>query len=345
MRYYSVVITRADGTPYLFKSLGNAFAPGITLSSLLPTGPQNPVSGLTNPAALCVELDIAMANVTKPDSDAGAMMRVWGLGLQDIGHASDLNGMDIAIYAGMAKGLPLANPAQAGLLMQGRIYQAFGNWIGTDQTIDLIFVAGGLATGSPDEPNNFPFFWAAGTPLATAITNTLRTAMPGLPVTINISPNLVMNADQTGHYGSLAEFADMISRVSIGVFGTASGYDGVTIVQDGQTISVYDGDGPDQTGPVKAISFADLIGQPTWIAPGTISIKTVLRADIRLNDTISLPETLFTVTGQAFASRQARPQNKLTFSGNFKVQQVHHYGHSRQPDAASWNTTCQATPV
>ena len=56
MRYYKIDITKADGTPFLFKSLG------IPLTSLLQTGPQNPISGIANPGALNVEFEIPFAN-------------------------------------------------------------------------------------------------------------------------------------------------------------------------------------------------------------------------------------------------------------------------------------------
>lgn len=339
MRYYSVQITKDDGTPYLFKSLG-----GLGLTSLLPQGPQNPTTGLTNPAALQIELDIAVANQIDPDSSQGAYLRVWGLGLQDIGNASDLNGLNVKVFGGMARGLPLANPAQAGLLMQGTILQAFGNWQGTDQTVDMIFVAGGDAAGSASAPSNFPFSCPAGTPLARAIANTLSVAMPNTPASISISPDLVQNYDQVGHYQSLAQFSSFINGLSIGIIG-GTDYNGVQITTDGQTIKVFDGKGPAPITGTKAIAVADLIGQPTWIGSATVSIKTVMRSDIHMGDTISLPQTIFSTTGAAFTSQSSTPQTKLTFSGSFSVLQVHHYGHSRQPSADAWNTTFQVTPI
>ena len=286
----------------------------------------------------------SVANVTDPDSNAGAMLRVWGLGLQDLGSASDLNGLNVVLSAGMSKGLPLANPAQAGVIMRGQIQQAFGNWIGIDQTLDMIFVAGGAASGSVDQPGNFPFSMPAGTTMAKAIANTLAIAMPNVPPTISISPNLTLNYDVTGHYESLAIFSSFVNALSRGIIG-GTDYPGVTIAfTDGSSLNVFDGLGPAPivgAPVVKAISFQDLIGQPTWIAPATISVKTVLRADLHVGDTVSIPPSLVTTTSAA----QTAYRDKTTFSGNFLVQQVHHYGHSRQPDAASWNTTYQMAAI
>jgi hypothetical protein len=335
VRYYSVVITKSDGTPYLFKSLG-----GLALTSLLPNSPQNPTTGLTNPAALQVEFDLAIANLTDPDNSQGAMLRVWGLGLQDIGNAADLNGLNVSIFAGMARGLPLANPAQAGLILQGQIFQAFGNWIGTDQTVDMIFSPGG-SVGTPIEPGNLSFTMPPGMPLGTAIKNTLAAARPGIPVAVNVSPNLVLNYPQVGHYTTLERFASFVKALSLGIVGSAS-YGGVQITTNGASVTVFDGTAPPTPKP---IAFQDLMGQPTWVGPGTISFKTVLRADIHMGDTVTLPQTLFTQSTAANQQFLANPQYSLTFNGSFQIIQCHHYGNSRQNDSSSWTTVFQAVPA
>lgn len=327
MRYYKIDITKPDGTPFIFKSLG------IPLTSLLPSGPQSPITGIPNLSALQVELDIGVTNFTSPDSN-GAYVRIWGLGLQDIGSAANLNKMGISVYGGMSKGLPLANPLQAGLLVSGVIYQAFGNWINTDQTVDLI-IRPGSGTGSVSDPQNFPFIWTAGTPMSQAIATALSTAFPGVQQNINISKNLTSSRDQIGHYPSLGSFSQMVKETSINTLG-GQNYGGVNILFDGSVLNVSDANGPTKTA-AKAIAFNDLIGQPTWQSPGTISVKTVMRGDIHTSDTVSLPPSLVTQTQQSLLSLSDRS----SFSGNYFVTNVHHYGNFRQADAASWNTSFQ----
>ena len=61
MRYYRIAITDPDGNPFYFKSLNNT-----ELTSLIPTGPQNPQNGIANPAALQIELEIAVLNLADP---------------------------------------------------------------------------------------------------------------------------------------------------------------------------------------------------------------------------------------------------------------------------------------
>jgi hypothetical protein len=39
-----------------------------------------------------------------------------------------------------------------------------------------------------------------------------------------------------------------------------------------------------------AIQFTDLIGQPTWIEPNTMQVKTVMRADLQVGSIITMPQ-------------------------------------------------------
>ena len=326
MRYYSIEFTKPDGSPFIFQSLG------MPLTSLLPSGPQDPVNGLTNPAALQIEFDLPVANFTDPIA-ASAWLRIWGLGLQDIGAAAKLTGLGVKVFAGMARGLPLANPSQAGLIMQGQVYQGIGNWIGTEQTVEMNFIAGGVASGSPNAPTNLPFVMPKGTPLGTAIDNALKVAFPSYQRAVSVKPNLVLDHDQHGQYQSLGQLADFVNTLARGIIGDPN-YSGITVAIEGTKITVTDGT---SSPAAKMIAFQDLIGQPTWVGPNTISVATVLRSDIHVGDVISLPKTIVTTTTAAVQSLQ----DQSAFSGNFQVSAINHYGHSRQPDASSWNTRFQ----
>lgn len=325
MRFYRVEITSATGAPIIPSSLGNL---GIT--SLLP-------SGANNPAALQIELDIPVSAFHTPTGQA--IIRIWGIGLQQIGTAFDLNNANIKVYGGMSKGLPLANPSQANLLVSGRINQAFGNWVGLDQSIDLILSP---ATGTVDEPLNFVLNWRAGTSMADALAATLKTALPDAVQKIAISPRLVLSHDQVGYYQTLNQLAGFIFDISKSTI-TDANYAGVFIDYDGITVKVTDGSSP---LPPKLISFQDLIGQPTWIGFNLISMKTVLRADLFLQDVVTLPREAI-ITTQAASAPQFRndPKNQSTFSGNYVIQSMHHWGNFRQPDAASWVSVFEMTPL
>lgn len=345
MRFYDIRITSPDGKSVLPASLG-----GNSLTSL--------VNGQTNPAALDIEFDLPVVVGASPDSNA--WLKIKGIGLAQIGNAFNLNGMNISIFGGMAKGLPLANPAQQGLLVKGQILQAFGNWVGIEQTLEMNITAGAGASttpspliGSPTAPGNFVLNWPSGTQLSAAIAQMLTTAMPNIQQKISISQKLVQNHDEPHVAQSLYQMADFLNTRSQAIIG--GNYPGITIAFNGQTVVVTDGTTTNTTTgaatsstatpatSVKKIAFQDLIGQPTWIAPQTITCKFVLRGDLSVGDTITLPPSLYTTQAAAFPAFN-NPSNNLSFTGNFMIQQLHHYGAFRQPDAGAWNSTIYATP-
>lgn len=333
MRYYELTCSdpqtgdiwkpnSTDGK--LTKSAG-----GSTFSSVL--------NGKNNPGALNIEFDLP--NVVLANPQGQAIIRVWGVGLQMLGQAADLNGQNFVLRAGMGKGLPLANPAQAGVIVQGQIFQAFGNWQGTNQTLDLVCNPGALL---PDQ--NVSFTWKAGKTLASALFATLAQAFPTYKAKINISPSLVLASDEYGHYDTLADFADYISQISKMVGGKAVGpdYPGVDFHIAGDTITVTD-----QTTPPKLVqlAFQDLIGQPTWIGATAISFKTVLRADISVGDQVQFPQGVvlpYALTSAKAAIPNAPSRSKIAFQGKFVINEVHYFANFRQPDADSWNTSFTA---
>ena len=331
MRFYRIELTNpTTGASVLPASLG-----GLPLTSLLP-------NGQWNPAALNVEFDIPMAYKAAPAGQAlvtiwglgiAAIQSAWGLGLQVPG-AGASQGTLIRVFGGMSKGLPLANPAQQGPLVIGQVVQAYGNWIGTDQTVVLVIAA---PSGTQFEPKKFVLNWPAGQPLATALRTALSTAFPGIPLRINISPNLVQSHAETGIYPTLNDLSDVALRLSRAIIKTP-GYRGVQIVNNGSNVTVTD---DIAASTPKAIAFQDMIGQPTWIDPATIQVKLVMRGDLALDDEVTLPPSLVTTTAQAYLSLQ----DKSTFSGNYKINGIHHYGNYIQPDAASWNTTVNMYPL
>jgi len=304
----------------------------IEIGGDIPATYTSYVNGAVDPGALQIELDITEYPFATPAGNS--MVRVWGVSLQTISQASDFNGAPINVYVGMSKGLPLANPLQAGLVCSGTILQAFGNWIGTDMTLDLIIIADGGATQG--DPKNFVFNWKKGQPLNEVISSTLATAYPSYTSQINIDPNVVLSQDETAYFQTIEQFAQYIKSMSATVIGGT--YAGIDIVlKDGQ-FNVYDG--TTQQNPIS-INFTDLIGQPTWIGPNIIQFNTVMRADLSVGDYIKFPTTQVTTT----APSQSQTRDKSAFQGVFAINYVRHVGNSRQPDAQSWISTFNCYPV
>ena len=304
MRYYAIKLTNAAGQ----------------LSRVYTSFPNNQV----DLNALDVELDVPVTTFAEPAGSAYA--RVWGIPLQDLAQASNLNGMSIQVFGGMQAGLPLANPQQAGLLVAGTVLQAFGNWIGTDQTLDLVI---GPAIGTNTKPLNLALNWKAGTPLGPALTQTLQAAFPGYTISSNIASTLVQDHDEVAIYHTVEQLATSVRGLTQALVGGA--YAGVEIVLKEKAFTLYDGTSPKMP---RQISFLDLIGQPTWLGPQQVSVTCVMRADIFVGDYVQLPKTRMTTTAQALS----QTRDASVFQGTFQVFGVRHVGRFRQPDAASWVT-------
>lgn len=340
MRYYKIIIrnknTREIVRPAAFEKLKL----DATYTSY--------VNGRSLRGALNVLLDIPTAPYALPRQ--GSYVRIEGVSLDEVRQSADLNLQDIEIYAGMKKGLPLAKPEQSQLpIVQGTIFQAFGNWQGTNMSLDLILIP---YTGTVKNPINLTLAWRANTQLSDAIKASLSVAFPGFTVKVAISSSLVKASDETGYYNSLNEFAAAVLALSLaqqfkGIKPIGGGsYPGVNITLANKTLTVSDG--TQALGTLKKVAFEDLIGQPTWIGPNIINFKTAIRSDISVSDDIQLPSKLatpyvLTTPGAAFSGVPSR--SKSTFEGKFKVIEEHHFGNFRQADGSSWVTSFNASSI
>lgn len=272
-------------------------------------------------------------------------IRVWGISLQEIAQANNLKNKNIKVYGGMQKGLPLANPQQSGLLAQGYIQQAFGNWIGTDMTLDIVVLPGSGSSSNPGgvgtlaAPKNIVLNWKAGASFSSAVQSALQTAFPGYTVNINVNSGIVRPNDEVGYFPTLEQFSQYAKQTSQDIIKT-SGYAGVGIVLAQSTITVSDGSSSANTTPTQ-IAFQDLIGQPTWIEAPNIQIKTVMRADLAVGGMITLPPTLITNTAQAASSLL---NQQAAFQGGFTVVSERHVGDFRNPSADAWVTVIEGAP-
>jgi hypothetical protein len=351
MRYYELAVSDSGGGQnYLLDPSGLGFAKGSgPLASSLYTSQTTKNSqliGKTNPNALNIEFDMPVYPGHIPQGQA--LIRLWGVGLKTLGQASNLNPVNGAfktftLKGGMSKGLPLANPAQSGLLAQGIIWQAFGNWQGTNQTLDII-----VQPGEP--PGNqgvaVSFTWKKGSNLQGAVSQMLAQAFPDYTPKINIGQSLTAPIDQVGCYRDINAFFQYLNAYTknLGTQQYGADYHGVSFSFVGNTIQVTDGKGQAAARSV-ALNFQDLVGQPTWIDVNTVLFPTVLRGDINWGDQVTFPTGIlppYALTTPAAAYPNSPAASSSAFKGKFVVREVHHYANFREPDAASWNTTFTA---
>lgn len=368
MRYYELtVVDPASGQNIVLAGQGGSASPGASVGNsflgfALGTGPlatslytaattSNPkFIGQTNPAALNLEIDASIAPLDVPTSQSMSYLRLWGLGIHCISQAWNLNPVNnvfktFSLKAGMAKGLPLANPAQANLILQGAIYQAFGNWVGTEQTLDLIVTAGPTFYSGV----GISFNWQKGESLQSALAQTFKQAFPRYTAVINISANLTAPNPQPAYHNTLEHFAAYLQQYTqwLGRQTYGSSYSGVGIISVGNTLYAFDGQGP--TAPKTiALNLWDFVGQPTWIDVNKLTFPCVLRGDIQIGYQVTFPTGVlppYALTTPQAAKPGAPAAASSTFQGTFKVTEIHHYGNFRQADAASWNTTFVASAL
>ena len=309
MRYYELTLTTKGST-----------TPFRQLSS-------HP-NGIRDPGALNIEFDMPLLSF---DAFVNALsLTVEGIPLQDLNQAQQLAGMTLSLKAGMMAGLPLANPAQAGLIVVGEVFQSFGNWEGTEQTLELVLLP---STFTIDNPGNIVLDWQEGEVLATALTRTLSIAFPGMPISMNISSDILNGYHNPSHYATLEQLGKYI-----GDFTEKNFKSRVRITIQAGKIVVFD----DTFQPaVVQLNFNDFIGQPTWIDVNTIQIKTVMRADLMIGSIVKMPEGLQNapgIIGTTGASLPSSIKYQSTFKNTFQVKELRHIGNFRSSDAANWCT-------
>lgn len=356
MRYVELTIQDPSGQVWYPDQQGLGFTKqaaswGASFSSLYTpwvcNGAASSLVGKPNPSALHCEFDLPL---TGADALQGpGTFRIFGLGVRALAQASNLNPIRSngvfqfktwTLRAGMSAGLPLANPSQANVLAGGIVYQAFGNWEDVNQTLDLILQNG----PGPVLTTAISWNWAKGQSLTSALQQMFAQAFPGYTASINISENLAAPSTQTGVYQNIGAFAKWLLGYtkSLGSQQYGSGYPGVTIIPKNNGITVIDGTLTQNTVP---LAFQDLIGQPTWISSSEITFATVMRGDINVGDMVTFPTGTmapFALTTPEAAVPDAPATSSTSFQGSFVVNEIHHYGALREPQASSWSTVFKA---
>ena len=315
----------------------------IALSPAPSAGNANPAvsrrwtsypNGKSDPGALNVQLDLLSSTFAVPMGNS--TVSIDGIALSDLLQAQQFAGMQIVVKGGMQAGLPLANPAQAGVLLQGQIFQSFGNWVGTDMNLNFVIIPSSFTFANP---GNFVVNWQPGQQLSDALATTLNAAFPGIGRVMNIGP-YVTNHPAIGYYHNLTQLARWVKSVTKSP--TSRGVD-ISLLNSGQILI---SDGSVKTSAVQ-LAFTDLVGQPKWIDQNTMQFSTIMRADIQVATSVKMPVGLQNAPGIVQTAASSLPSSlkyKTSFQGEFIIQAVRHVGNFRDPDGAQWVTVFQAAP-
>lgn len=325
-RYYEITITDPSGA-------NNPLAQ--TFSSLF--------AGENDPGALNVELDLVSSIMAVPSGNC--TISIEGVPLSLLQQSANFSGLNISVKGGMfappGNQFQLIQPQQRGLLLQGQIFQSFGNWVGTDMNLNFVVVPSGYTFS---RPGNFVFQWQQGQDIAQAIANTLNVAYNNPAILNRIGATYSPQGSTAvpgGRYKTLNDFAEYIKRLT-----RSSSSPGIDIVMlADQSILLYDQKG---TQPKAApVAFTDLIGQPKWVEPEVFQFTTVMRADIQVGSVVTMPPGMQSLPGIITTQASALPgplKYRTSFQGNFLVNAVRHIGNFRDPDGSAWSSIFQAVP-
>ena len=329
MKYYKLEITDKDGNAPL-DGAGN------------PIGPFD--SSLTPGAALQIQFDALITGYDVVMS--GTNIAIFGVPVTMLRESAQLAGCQINLTAGFTAGLPLANPNQAGLILSGQIYNPYANWLGTHQSLNFVVNPSPLLNDK-GQSASITIDGKKGEKLSDVLTRALAAAYPEFKLDISISDLLVLAEDGVGVYSRLTQLAATLRSQSFSIINSDD-YTGVQMVMQNRTIRVFD----NTVGKAGGIQILpqELIGQPTWIGPVSVSFKCPMRAELRCGDTVELPQNIISGPGALLAVNTERSYSSLrtqvNFTGAFLITSVRHVGDYLDPDNSnSWVTIYEAVAL
>ncbi|AMH00948.1 hypothetical protein AL485_18255 [Serratia liquefaciens] len=275
--------------------------------------------------------------------NSGTVITIFGLPISMISQSVNLVGGRVILQAGFASGLPLANDTQYGPIIMGEIYNAYGNWVGTNQALSLVINPAPLPNTEAEK--GITLVGREGDKLGDVLGNALKKAYPKFNVDVSISDEIVLSESPAAVYENLEELATVARSMSQAVIKD-EGYLGIQISAQCSGIRVFD-NYKVESAPIKGILSHELIGQPTWVDYQTVSFKCPLRKDLRNGDVVDLPINI--VSGPASILSVNSPQslssqrNDVTFSGRFLISSVRHVGQYLTADGSNaWVTIIEA---
>lgn len=304
-----------------------------------PIGPFD--TSETPGCGLHVEFDFEVTGLDVVCS--GTMLTIYGLPIDMLKQSVSLQGGLVRMKAGFVQGLPLANKDQQGEVIYGEIYLAYANWIGTNQTLNLV-INPSIRKTDDGKPFSIEGQGEAGERVGDVLVRALQKAYPNKLIDCTVSDNLVLPEPWTGKYTEIGSLAMVVKNASIAMMRNER-YSGIAISILSDRIRIYD-NASAKWGETKTIHAHELVGQPTWIAPFTVSFKCPMRGDIRCGDVVNLPEGLYSGAASIVMANTMAPgvisKNSTTFTGKFLVKSVRHIGSYLTADGDAWVTVFEA---
>jgi len=186
LRYYDLTF-RDINDQIQVDAAGNAFGPFTTRAG--------------------IGLDIAFdVNYTASDLiDPATVLTLPGVPVWVLRQAVQLVGGSVQLYAGFTDGLPLANARQQGEILNGRVVNAWGDWVGTNQALHVVV---NPTVRPPTESETFSITvdGKEDEKLADVIMRALSDAYPEKEIQIAISENLTLAEEWRAVYYRVSQF-------------------------------------------------------------------------------------------------------------------------------------------
>ena len=313
MRYFDIVITDSKGTA-------------------LDRWRSHDENGTVKDGFLRVEINAQVSVQSQASSNTS--VKIWGVPLKYLSQKYNMNGMKMEVYGGMAKGLPIANEAQRGLLFRGEIIRTYPMWENTSICINFIAIA--YAKTKRIDDKSFIFKWSKGQKLSDAIKQTFLDISS---IDIRISDQLVNNFDEIAHFSTIQDFGRYIKQRSKSLL-ILNNYTGVDFAFENEKL-IFTDNTVQQTKKAKIIDFKDFIGQPTWQHVVNIDVRLVMRGDLMINDVVNLPDRLNAIYNPEHLGFNQR--DLLSFTGDWIINTIQHVGDSRNLSGDAWVTMLNLT--
>lgn len=326
MRYYELSITQPGaGSPQLLLSTKNK-------------------DGRNNANALDIFFDMPVA---PSDVGIGAQtITIRGLGIDNLTQGKVFVGGTLVLKGGMQKGMPLANPKQAGVLLVGTVWQSFTNWVGTVQELELRVLP---VVGTLDAPAALVLNAPEGVELGSAVVKALQNAYPDKVIQNRLKSQYISVRTLYAYYGVLSNFASDVYSISAGISDNNTAIriaiqkDEFLVYEVAADTSALSAASADRS--IVALEISDLVGQPSWIKPGVMQVTCILRADIMIGTQIKMPEVAINAPGFVQTLAPSLPSSlnyTSAFKGNFLVSLIRHIGGYRSLDDKAWVTVIEA---
>ena len=299
-----------------------------------------------NPAAPCVQFNIQTYNTSEA---INAEITIYNLPLYVFGQYQKFYNKKIELRAGISSN-PLNNrigiePPKEDLILSGYIAAVIPDWNGSDNQFTFICVStpvyeqdaqGNINTEKP--AGQYSFNIKTGDNPSNEIENAINVVTNKTALFTNRATAPLANSPCNTPVSNMAEIADVVKTYGLMLYPSGSGF-------------ILDEIGSSGKGREIQLKATDFLTQPSALNLAEMALTLFMRGDVRLGDTIILPEKTF--VGITALTENGGRDNRVgvkqgiftMFSGKHAVTKIWHVGDSQNADVQAWATHLQVVRI